>query len=57
MKTQINDARHKLSEVEAKAESYAREVKKDAMQKVDKFDAKVEEQAAKAKSGLSGWFK
>ncbi|OAA62960.1 hypothetical protein ISF_04836 [Cordyceps fumosorosea ARSEF 2679] len=38
------------------AESYAKEAKAEALKAVDKFDKTVEDGAAKAKSGLSGWF-
>ncbi|KAM0432413.1 hypothetical protein ACHAPT_004957 [Fusarium lateritium] len=37
-------------------ESYAKDAKAEAMKAVDKFDHKVEEEASKAKTGISGWF-
>ncbi|KAF4977172.1 hypothetical protein FZEAL_6280 [Fusarium zealandicum] len=37
-------------------ESYAKDAKAEAMKAVDKFDSKVEEEAAKAKGGVSSWF-
>ncbi|EJT80401.1 hypothetical protein GGTG_00401 [Gaeumannomyces tritici R3-111a-1] len=40
----------------AKLEAYARDAKAGAMKKVDEFDRKVEDGAAKAKGGISGWF-
>jgi hypothetical protein len=51
----------------AKGEAYAKDLKADALKKVDEFDRatlkkvdqfdrKVEEGASKAKSGLSSWF-
>ncbi|KAL7949551.1 hypothetical protein V8C42DRAFT_214892 [Trichoderma barbatum] len=38
------------------AEAYAKDAKSEALKAVDKFDQKVEDGAAKAKSGISGWF-
>jgi hypothetical protein len=39
-----------------KAEQYGKDVKADAMKKIDAADAKIEKKAADAKSGISSWF-
>ncbi|KAJ4416254.1 hypothetical protein N0V82_006858 [Gnomoniopsis sp. IMI 355080] len=38
------------------AEAYAKDTKAAALKKVDEFDKKVEQEASKAKSGVSSWF-
>ncbi|PMD27339.1 hypothetical protein NA56DRAFT_232356 [Hyaloscypha hepaticicola] len=40
----------------AKAEQYGKDAKADALKKIDAADRKIEEGAAKAKSGISSWF-
>ncbi|RQM05495.1 hypothetical protein DH86_00001541 [Scytalidium sp. 3C] len=45
-----------LATAEAKADQYTAEIRKDAREKIDAFDKKVEDGAAKAKSGVSSWF-
>ncbi|KAI9759685.1 MAG: hypothetical protein M4579_002162 [Chaenotheca gracillima] len=52
----VDDARSKLGDAEAKANQYRKETGKDLQNKIDQADKKVEEGAAKAKSGVSGWF-
>ena len=44
------------SRAKSNAEAYAKETKAETLKAVDKFDKKVEEGAAKTKSGVSGWF-
>ncbi|KAK3179834.1 hypothetical protein K4F52_008751 [Lecanicillium sp. MT-2017a] len=51
-----NEADAKAKAARESAESYAKDAKAEAFKAVDKFDKTVEEGAAKAKSGLSGWF-
>ncbi|KAK8198117.1 hypothetical protein IWZ00DRAFT_541351 [Phyllosticta capitalensis] len=66
--TAINDARTTANRVDKKLEAYraqadkkvgdySAQVKKDAHSAVEQFDKTVEDQAAKSKSWLSGWFK
>ncbi|KAM0264435.1 hypothetical protein ACHAQJ_000626 [Trichoderma viride] len=50
------DADREASKLKSNAESYAKDAKSEALKAVDKFDKKVEDGAAKAKSGVSGWF-
>ncbi|KAJ2971711.1 hypothetical protein NQ176_g7557 [Zarea fungicola] len=38
------------------AQAYVKDAKAEAIKAVDKFDKTVEDGAAKAKSGISGWF-
>lgn len=49
---QADSAKSQYEKVKADAEAYAKE----ARGKVDEIDRKVEAEAAKAKSGVSGWF-
>ena len=53
---QVNNAKADLSKAKSETEAYAKAAKADAMKKVDQFDKKVEDGAAKAKSGISSWF-
>ncbi|KAK7522343.1 hypothetical protein IWZ03DRAFT_116125 [Phyllosticta citriasiana] len=64
----INEARTTANRVDQKLEAYraqadrkvgdySTQVKKDAHNAVEQFDKTVEDQAAKSKSWLSGWFK
>jgi len=50
------EADKKAGQAKSNAEAYAKEAKADALRAVDKFDNKVEDGAAKAKSGISSWF-
>ncbi|KAI9673065.1 MAG: hypothetical protein M1829_004379 [Trizodia sp. TS-e1964] len=52
----IDDARAKLDRAGKDADQYRKDAAKDLQNKIDKVDKKVEEGAAKAKSGVSGWF-
>ncbi|KAI1762619.1 hypothetical protein GGR53DRAFT_500942 [Hypoxylon sp. FL1150] len=45
-----------LQKVAQETEAYAKDAKAAAMKKVDEFDRKVENEASKAKSGVSSWF-
>ncbi|KAK5057834.1 hypothetical protein LTR84_011835 [Exophiala bonariae] len=51
------DAKSKLAEAEAKAKEVRDKTGKELNSAIDKFDKTVEDKAAKAKSGISGWFK
>ncbi|KAK8167868.1 hypothetical protein IWX90DRAFT_425685 [Phyllosticta citrichinensis] len=64
----INEARTTANRVDQKLEAYraqadkkvgdySTQVKKDAQSAVEQFDKTVEDQAAKSKGWLSGWFK
>lgn len=57
MLIQVDHARAKFNETEGKMEQYGKDTRKNLQHKVDEFDKSVEDKAAKAKSGLSGWFK
>ncbi len=52
----MSEADNKARAARESAESYAKDAKAEAIKAVDKFDKTVEDGAAKAKSGLSGWF-
>lgn len=49
-------ADRKISQAKSQTEAYAKEAKAEAIKKVDEFDRKVEDSAAKAKSSVSSWF-
>ncbi|KAI9746549.1 MAG: hypothetical protein M1818_000262 [Claussenomyces sp. TS43310] len=49
-------AREELARAEGKFDQYRKDASKETLKSIDKFDAKVEEKAAQAKSGLSSWF-
>ncbi|KAH6609544.1 hypothetical protein Trco_002890 [Trichoderma cornu-damae] len=50
------EADKEAGKLKSNAEAYAKDAKSEALKAVDKFDQKVEDGAAKAKSGISGWF-
>ncbi|RFU79759.1 calcofluor white hypersensitive [Trichoderma arundinaceum] len=50
------EADREAGKLKSNAEAYAKDAKSEALRAVDKFDHKVEDGAAKAKSGISGWF-
>ncbi|KAL7939857.1 hypothetical protein V8C35DRAFT_17435 [Trichoderma chlorosporum] len=52
----IADADREASRLKKDAEAYAKDAKSEALKAVDKFDQTVEDKAAKAKGGISGWF-
>ncbi|KAL1845373.1 hypothetical protein Daus18300_014555 [Diaporthe australafricana] len=45
-----------LQKGKAEAAAYAKDAKSATIAEIDKFDKKVEEKTAQAKSGVSGWF-
>lgn len=53
---QISEADRQASRAKSNIEAYGKDAKAEALKAVDKFDAKVEDGAAKAKSGVSSWF-
>ena len=53
---QAEKARQEVTNAENKLEQYRKEASREAMKKIDAVDRKVEEGAAKAKSGISSWF-
>ncbi|PNY26191.1 Uncharacterized protein TCAP_03874, partial [Tolypocladium capitatum] len=50
------DADKQPSRLKSNAEAYAKDAKAEARKAVDKLDRKVDEGAAKAKTGIFGWF-
>jgi hypothetical protein len=53
---QTDKARADLAKAEGKFEQYRKDTANDALKKIDAADRKIEEGAAKAKSGISSWF-
>lgn len=53
---QVERGRAELAKAESKIDSYRKETGAEAMKKIDQADKKIEEGAAKAKSGISSWF-
>ncbi|KAF4922126.1 hypothetical protein CGCVW01_v005504 [Colletotrichum viniferum] len=51
-----SEADKQFSSAKSTAEAYAKDAKAEALKKIDQFDKKVEDGAAKAKSGVSSWF-
>lgn len=49
-------ARAELAKAEGKFEAYSKDAKAETLKKIDEADRKVENGAAKAKSGISSWF-
>ncbi|KAK4038440.1 hypothetical protein C8A01DRAFT_17467 [Parachaetomium inaequale] len=45
-----------VSKAKSETEAYAKAAKADTLKKIDEFDRKVEDGAAKSKSYLSSWF-
>ncbi|KAF6839597.1 hypothetical protein CMUS01_00302 [Colletotrichum musicola] len=52
----VAEADKQFSATKSNVEAYAKDAKAEALKKVDQFDKKVEDGAAKAKSGISSWF-
>ncbi|KAE8453014.1 hypothetical protein EG329_012201 [Mollisiaceae sp. DMI_Dod_QoI] len=52
----VEKGRAELAKAEGKIDAYRKEAGTDAMKKIDEADKKIEEGAAKAKSGISSWF-
>lgn len=53
---QSKDAKSAFNDAEARAKEYKEKTGKELNQAIDKFDKTVEDKAAQAKSGISGWF-
>lgn len=53
---QSSKAQADAAKLKADAEAYGKDLKQDALKKVDEFDRKVETKTAEAKSGISSWF-
>ncbi|KAI1178664.1 hypothetical protein F4777DRAFT_575904 [Nemania sp. FL0916] len=45
-----------LAKARSGAEAYAKDTRDATVKKIDEFDKKVENESAKAKSGISSWF-
>ncbi|KAJ5051499.1 uncharacterized protein L3040_001275 [Drepanopeziza brunnea f. sp. 'multigermtubi'] len=52
----VEKSKAELSKAEGKFEAYRKDLGAEAMKKIDAADAKIEQEAAKAKSGISSWF-
>ena len=53
---QVAEGKDALKDAEAKAREYKDKTGKELNQAIDKFDKTVENKAAEAKKGVSGWF-
>ena len=53
---QVDRAKAEAAKAEGKFEAYSKEAKHDALKAIDNADRKIEDGAAKAKSGISSWF-
>ncbi len=53
---QISEANRQAGTAKSNVEAYAKDTKAETLKAIDKFDSKVEEGAAKAKTGVSSWF-
>jgi len=54
--SKVDSAVDKARVEAAKVEQYGKDAKSDALKKIDQADRKIEDGAAKAKSGISSWF-
>jgi hypothetical protein len=54
--TQVDTVNRDISKAKSETEAYAKAAKADTLKKIDEFDRKVEDSAAKSKSYLSSWF-
>jgi len=52
----VDTVNRDISKAKSETESYAKAAKADTLKKIDEFDRKVEDSAAKSKSYLSSWF-
>ncbi|EHL03284.1 hypothetical protein GLAREA_00489 [Glarea lozoyensis ATCC 20868] len=52
----VDQAKAEAAKAEGKFEQYRKDASKETMRAIDNADRKVEESAAKAKSGISSWF-
>lgn len=55
-KNQLSRTEAELSKAKAEAEAYTKDAKAATLKKIDELDKKVENEASKAKSGISSWF-
>jgi hypothetical protein len=53
---QTDKARADLAKAEGKFDQYRKDASNKTLEKIDAADRKIEEGAAKAKSGISSWF-
>ncbi len=53
---QVEKSKAELAKAEGKFEQYRKDAGAEAMKKIDAADKKIEDGAAKAKSGISSWF-
>ncbi|KAG0652141.1 hypothetical protein D0Z07_1039 [Hyphodiscus hymeniophilus] len=52
----VEKSRAELAKAEGKFDQYRKDAASTTMKKIDEADRKVEDSAAKAKSGISSWF-
>jgi len=52
----VEQAKAEAAKAEGKFEQYRKDASKETMKAIDNADRKVEDSAAKAKSGISSWF-
>ncbi|KAI1308352.1 hypothetical protein F5Y03DRAFT_393587 [Xylaria venustula] len=52
----LSKTESELSKAKAEAEAYTKDARDATLKKIDEFDKKVENEASKAKSGISSWF-
>ncbi|CZR59737.1 uncharacterized protein PAC_09631 [Phialocephala subalpina] len=52
----VEKSRAELAKAEGKFDAYRKDASAEAIKKIDEADKKIEEGAAKAKSGISSWF-
>jgi hypothetical protein len=53
---QVATVNKELAKAKDETEAFAKDTKAEAVKKINEFDRKVEDNAAKAKSGISSWF-
>ena len=53
---QVDTVNRDISKAKSETEAYAKAAKADTLKKIDEFDRKVEDGAAKSKGYLSSWF-
>lgn len=56
MTLQTHEGQKKYEQLKAEAQRELAKASAETNKAIDKFDAKVTEEAAKAKSGISSWF-
>ncbi|KAM0555014.1 hypothetical protein ACHAPJ_006362 [Fusarium lateritium] len=52
----VSEADRQAGVIKSNVESVAKDAKAEALRVVDKFDHRVEQEASKAKGGISSWF-